>query len=102
MGSVGYVHWRTCAQLVILGKDRFSEAPLANSKRTTFYRRALRQATPTVSDVARQMGMHRNTVSGYLNRLPPSRAATEALVKWLRRHAADLMEQAERLEGVER
>lgn len=72
---------------------------MAKTKRTAAYRRALRRATPTVSEVARQMGMHRNTVSGYLNRLPPSGAAVEALAAWLRRHAEDLLVQADKLLG---
>ncbi len=72
---------------------------MASQSHTAAYRRALRRATPTVSDVARQMGMHRNTVSGYLNRLPPSDAAMEALARWLRQQAQILLEEADKLAG---
>lgn len=73
---------------------------MAKRKPTAAYRRALQRATPSFSDVARQMGMHRNTVSGYLNRTPPSDAAVRALVMWLRMHAEDLLVHAEKLEEV--
>ena len=75
------------------------EASLSNPKRTAAYRRALRRATPTVTEVAKQIGWHRNTVSGYLNRIPPSDAAVLALATWLRDHADRLIEEADKLEG---
>ena len=73
---------------------------MAKRKPTAAYRRAFRKATPSVSEVAREMGMHRNTVSGYLNRTPPSDAAVRELVTWLRIQAEDLLVHAEKLEEV--
>jgi hypothetical protein len=58
----------------------------------------MRKATPTIAEVADGMGMHVNSVSGYLNRLPPSDRAVELLVQWLREHADRLQSEANKLE----
>jgi transcriptional regulator with XRE-family HTH domain len=66
--------------------------------RTTAFRRALRLARPTLQEIANGMGMHINSVSGYLNRVPPSDRATRLLARWLKRHAQKLEDAAYKLE----
>ncbi len=71
---------------------------MSNLRRTAAYRRALRRATPTLGEMAKQIGWARNTVSRYLNSEPPSAAAVSALATWLRDHAQKLIQEADKLE----
>ena len=75
---------------------------MSNLRRTAAYLRALRRATPTITEVARQIGVHRNTVSRFLNSDPPTAAAVSALATWLRNHAQKLIQEADQLEGRKR
>ncbi len=71
---------------------------MSNLRRTAAYRRALRRGTPTITEVARQIGVHRNTVSRYLNSDPPTDTAVSAFATWLRNHARKLIQEADKLE----
>lgn len=64
---------------------------------TDAFRQALREATASVGDIARECGYTRNLFDRYLNRRPPSRAAVEALADALERRGEQLHEQAEQL-----
>jgi transcriptional regulator with XRE-family HTH domain len=63
------------------------------------YRSAIRRATLSIAQLARQMGSHRNTVSMYLYERPPSAAAVRRLVDWLRDQAQALSTYADALEA---
>jgi len=64
---------------------------------TSLFRGALRRATPTVGDIARQAGYSRITFDLYLNRRPPSRKAVLSLAAALERRAELLANNAARL-----
>jgi hypothetical protein len=64
---------------------------------TRLFRSALRRATPTVGDIARQAGYSRITFDLYLNRRPPSRKAVLSLAAALERRAELLANNAARL-----
>lgn len=67
---------------------------------TETYREALRAATATVGDLARECGYTRNLFDRYLNRRPPSHAAVRALADALDARGERLHEHAERLRAV--
>ena len=64
---------------------------------TRLFRAAIRRATPTVGDIARQAGYSRITFDLYLNRRPPSRKAVLSLAAALERRAELLANNAARL-----
>lgn len=64
---------------------------------TTRFRNAVKDAAPTIGDVARESGYSPVTFDLYVNRRPPSAAAARALADALERRAERLRERAARL-----